>query len=119
MKTVFAMSLVLVLALVMTRNAAANGYHTSDPCANIGHQVVIDTAIGAVAGALLGGRHGVRYGAGVGLVGSFALRQAQCEQYRQQMYYEVQQNVPRCQYWEQNGVQYRSCTETVYGNWRR
>lgn len=61
--------------------------------------------------------------------------QRQQEYYRrrameEQMYYQrmameqqaramAMQNAPRCQYYEQNGVQYRSCTETAYGQWRR
>ncbi len=70
-------------------------------------------------------------------VGSRSMRAAdydrckwQAEARRQQAYhqqqaelrqarYEARQNAPRCRYYEQNGQQYRTCTETVYGQWRQ
>ncbi|MDP3957761.1 MAG: hypothetical protein Q8Q10_04645 [bacterium] len=38
---------------------------------------------------------------------------------RQQAEYEARQNAPTCRYYEQNGQTYRTCGETVVGNWRR
>jgi hypothetical protein len=104
-----------------------------NPCDNMVAKVATDTAAGAIAGALINSTNrgqGAGIGAGAGLAGSYAIRNAQCESYKQQQYYReqalrqqaaamAQQNAPRCQYYEQNGVQYRSCTETVQGQWRR
>lgn len=48
---------------------------------------------------------------------------AQQEYYRQRAiqeraYYQYQAEAPRCQYYEQNGRQFRNCSETVRGPWR-
>lgn len=48
---------------------------------------------------------------------------AQQEYYRQRAmqeraYYQYQAEAPRCQYYEQNGRQFRNCSETVHGPWR-
>ncbi len=108
---------------------------------------VFAAVVGQVAGNVVGaGVDGVSCGAMAGINAKFRGNHGGYNQYqrqadynacvamqnmqRQQAYYQrmamqqraaqmAAQNAPRCQYWEQNGVQYRSCTETVYGQWRR
>lgn len=122
------------MALFFCNIAFADGYQQQyNPCDNMATQVATDTAAGAIAGALINSTNrgqGAGIGAGAALAGSYAIRNAQCQSYLQQEHYRAQalrqqaearaeQNAPRCQYYEQNGVQYRSCTETVQGEWRR
>lgn len=119
-------------AILISGKANAQQYGQQyNPCEGIFASAATDAAVGAVVGALLGGDHrGARMGAGGAGGASYAMRRAQCESFRQQEYYrrmmEEQRaqavavsNAPRCSYSEHNGVQSRSCTETVYGEWRR
>lgn len=126
--------IISIMALFFCNTAFANGYQQQyNPCDNITTQVATDTAAGAIAGALINSTNrgqGAGIGAGAALAGSYAIRNSQCESYKQQQYYRqealrqqtetrAEQNAPRCQYYERDGVQYRSCTETVQGQWRR
>jgi hypothetical protein len=80
-----------------------------NPCDNMATQIATDTAAAAIAGALINSRNrgqGAGIGAGAGLAGSYAIRNSQCESYKQQEYYRqealrqqaaaiAQQNAPR------------------------
>lgn len=126
MKKIITAVLVLIFGFIGTA-VAQQGYN---PCDDIYVKVGIDTLVGAFAGALMNRNQGAGIGAGAAVAGSYTMRQAACENFKQQMYMQqqqmqqqamqqAQQNAPRCQYWEQNGQTYRSCTETVAGSWRR